>query len=122
MISRCKLLNMPKTKLIFYADAGKSPVFDWLMELWRNDQDAYASGLARLELLKEHGFELRRPIVDYVESGLYELRWKQGHVQYRILYFYYGRNIAVLGHGLTKEKKLDPRDIKRALKRKRAFE
>jgi hypothetical protein len=34
---------------------------------------------------------LRRPHADYLEDGIYELRWRNGTVQYRILYFFHGR-------------------------------
>jgi len=52
----------------------------------------------------------------------YELRAKQGHVQYRVLYFFHGRNVAILAHALMKEDKIPAVDIERALKRKREFE
>jgi hypothetical protein len=43
-------------------------------------------------------------------------------VNYRILYFFHGRNLAILGHALTKEDKVPKADIARAIRRKRAFE
>jgi hypothetical protein len=49
------------------------------------------------------------------------LRAKHGNVQYRLLYFFHGRNVAVVAHGLTKEDKVPPIDIERAWKRKEAF-
>ena len=52
----------------------------------------------------------------------YELRAKEGHVQYRILYFFHGRNGAILAHSLTKEDVIPRSDIERALRRKREFE
>ena len=63
----------------------------------------------------------RARIVLLSQSG-HELRAKQGHVQYRILYFFHGRNVAILAHALTKEETIPPVDIERALKRKREFE
>lgn len=68
------------------------------------------------------GYELRRPATDILRDGIYELRAKQGHVQYRILYFFHGRNVAILAHGLTKEDKVPAADIERALRQKRLFE
>jgi phage-related protein len=61
-------------------------------------------------------------IADFVRDGIYELRAKQAHVQYRILYFFHGRNVAVLAHSLTKKDAIPPSDIERALKRKWPFE
>lgn len=59
---------------------------------------------------------------DYLRDGIYELRARRGHVNYRILYFFYGRNIAILTHALTKEQKVSAMDIDRALQRKRQYE
>jgi len=43
-------------------------------------------------------------------------------VNYRILYFFHGQNVAVLAAGLTKEASVPAADIERALRRKKAFE
>ncbi len=50
------------------------------------------------------------------------LRARHGNANYRILYFFHGKDIVVLAHGLTKEDKVPEADIKRAVKRKRALE
>jgi len=55
-------------------------------------------------------------------DGLHELRAKHGRVNYRILYFFHGRNVAVLAHALTKEKGIPEIDIDRAMYRKRRLE
>ena len=72
--------------------------------------------------MAQFGHELRRPAADYLRDGIYELRAKQGHVQYRILYFFHGREAAILAHSLTKEDVVPAADIERAIKRKRMFE
>ena len=41
---------------------------------------------------------------------------------YRILYFFHGRMVAVLAHGLTKEREVPSKDIERVLEHKRLFE
>ena len=51
-----------------------------------------------------------------------DLRMRKGRVNYRILYFFHGRNLAILGHALTKEDKVSKADIERAVRRKKAFE
>ncbi len=83
---------------------------------------AWANCRARIVLLSQTGHELRRPAADFLRDGIYELRAKQGHVQYRILYFFHRRNVAILAHALTKEDTIPQVDIERALKRKREFE
>ena len=43
-------------------------------------------------------------------------------MNYRMLYFYYGRVAAVLAHGIIKEREVPLKDIERALERKKLFE
>ena len=114
---------MPTTQVIFFQDeAGHAPVLDWLRDLQEENAKAWANCRAKIVLLSQFGHELRRPAADFLRDGIYELRAKQGHVQYRILYFFHGRNVAVLAHSLTKEDVILPVEIERALKRKRQFE
>jgi hypothetical protein len=114
---------MPKTQVSFYMDAdGEAPVVDWLGELMKTNEKAWAHCRARIELLAQLGHELRRPAADYLRDGIYEPRAKQGHVQYRILYFFHHRQVAILAHSLTKEDMVPPVEIERAIKRKRLFE
>ena len=86
------------------------------------NEKAWAHCRARIEMLAQFGHELRRPAADYLRDGIYELRAKQGHVQYRILYFFHGRQVAILAHSLTKEDSTPAAEIERAIKRKALFE
>lgn len=114
---------MPKTEVLFYQDAnGHSPVVEWLEQLRTMDAVAYVKCAAVIERLQESGFELRRPTADMLRDGVRELRAKKGHVNYRILYFFHGRNVAVLAHAITKEDVVPAVEIDRALARKAAFE
>lgn len=114
---------MPRTEVLFYQEApGNVPVLDWLKELRERDQKAYANCVVAIERLAEFGHELRRPTADILRDGIYELRAKRGHVHYRILYFFHGRNVVVLAHGLTKKDRVPEPEITRALKRKKLFE
>lgn len=113
---------MPRVELVLFRDeTGRAPVAEWLNKLAHSNAKAWANCRSRLQLLAEHGHELRRPIADYLRDGIYELRAKQGHVQYRILYFFHGRQIAVLAHSLTKEDRISAQDFERVLKRKHLF-
>ena len=114
---------MPATRVIFFQDTvGVCLVLDWLFDLRMKNPKTWAHCRARIELLAQLGHELRRPAADLLRDGIYELRAKQGHVQYRILYFFHGRNVAILAHALTKEDTVLVTDIEWALKRKRLFE
>lgn len=114
---------MPATRVVFYQEAdGTAPVLDWLENLLRNNERAWANCRARIELLAHFGHELRRPAADFLREGIYELRAKQGHVQYRLLYFFHERQVAILAHALTKTDEVPQVDIDRAIQRKRRFE
>jgi len=114
---------VPPTEVFFYQEErGHASVVEWLTTLRRTDRRAYAKCVARLRRLAEVGHELRRPEADYLRDGLYELRARQGHVNYRILYFFHGRNVAILAHALTKEGVIPEADLERTLRRKEAFE
>src|SRR5436305_13025897 len=88
----------------------------------QTNKKALAMCVAKLRLLKMFGYELQRPAADYLEDGIYELRAKQGNVQYRLLYFFHGRNVAVVAHGLTKKKAVPAIEIARAIDLRRRYE
>ena len=113
---------MPETKVVFFTDGRSVPVLEWLNDLRKSDIKAYAQCVVRIEQLAESGFELRRPAADILRNGIYELRAKRGRVQYRILYFFHGRNIAILAHAMVKYDDAVPAvDINRAIHRKEMF-
>jgi phage-related protein len=115
---------MPQTQVVFYQETdGEVPVLEWLMQLVKQNRKGYANCVARIGQLAASGYELRRPAADYLSDGIYELRAKHIRVQYRILYFFHGQNVAILAHAITKEEEAVPAiDIERALLRKRLFE
>lgn len=114
---------MPRTALYFYKAAnGEMPVLVWLRELRRTNRRAYARCAAAVQELGARGHELRRPLADYLEDGIHELRVRVGRENYRVLYFFHGRNVAILTHALTKEATIPKSDLTRALSRKVAFE
>ena len=113
---------MPKTDNVFYKDQkGVSPVVGWLKSLRKTDPIAWANCVGRIQLLAESGHELRRPAADVLRDGIYELRAKHHKVQYRILYFSHGRNVAILAHAITKKDVVPAIDIDRAVERMRSF-
>lgn len=111
---------MPKTHVVFYQeDDGTVPVLEWLDTLSPKAQDKCR---VKIERLQELGHELRRPEADYLRDGIYELRIGLQGINYRILYFLYGKVTAVLAHSLLKERAVPVRDLNEALRRKYDFE
>ena len=114
---------MPPTQIMFYKDdTGRVPALEWLQDLRHQDRRGFTKCMARIHRLAELGHELRRPEADFLRDGIYELRARQGHINYRMLYFFHGRTVAILCHALTKEDKVLDADIDRAIRSKRAFE
>jgi len=113
---------MPAINVVLYQEQpGVSPVVDWLRTLNATNPKAFdkcRAAIARLALL---GHELRRPEADYLRDDIYELRVRLGSVNYRLLYFFHGRTVSVVAHGLTKEAAVPATDIKQAIARKAAF-
>ena len=111
---------MPSTTVILYLeDDGSVPVRDWLDGLAANARDRC---LARLALLEQLGHELRRPHAEYLEgTDLYELRVRYHRVNLRMLYFFHGREAAVVSHGFSKEREIPPGEIALASERMAKF-
>jgi phage-related protein len=61
-------------------------------------------------------------MADYLSDGIYELRIGLRGVNYRILYFFHGRRVAIIAHALTKEARVPEKDLTIALRRKAAVE
>jgi phage-related protein len=110
---------MPRVEVVLYCEVdGKAPLRDWLDRLPAKVQEKCYVTLERLE---ELGNELRRPIADYLRDGIYELRVHYRSVNYRMLYFFAGRRIVVVSHGLVKEQRVPAKDILLAERRRQAF-
>ena len=109
---------MPETEVVLYMEEDSSvPLLDWLDGL---PEKAQNKAIVRVERLAECGFELRRPEADLLRDGVYELRFRDRHTNYRILYFFCGK-VAVISHGITKEKSVSDKEIARARERMHKF-
>jgi phage-related protein len=111
---------LPQIEVVFFRAADRSvPLLDWLRTLTPKVRDKC---LARLVRLEQMGHGLRRPEADYLRDGIYEPRVSHRNLQYRMLYFFSGRAVVVVSHGLVKEAAVPRREIERAIERKKAFE
>ena len=110
---------MPAAELVFFMeDDGSVPFLEWFDGLQARAQDKCR---VRLERLEQFGHELRRPEGDLLRDGIYELRVGLQGINYRMLYFFHGRNLVVVSHGLVKERIVPPREIDLAIRRKAKF-
>ena len=107
---------MARTDVYLYRNEdGELPLVGWLDKL---PQKARLKCTERISRLAELGNELRRPEADFLRDGVYELRASFQGVHYRILYFFAGKAVVVLSHGLTKEREVPHKEIERAIKHK----
>lgn len=111
---------MPQTKVVFFQEADETvPALEWLRSLPAKARDKC---VVRLERLAELGHELRRPEADFLRDKIYELRIGLRSENYRILYFFHGNTVAVISHGLIKERQVPPKEIDQAVQRRLQFE
>ena len=114
-----KISNTAQDRLYpFQSFDGAIPLVKWLDSLTTKAQDKC---LARLKRLEDLGHELRRPEADYLRDGISELLVSLQGIQYRMLYFFYGKAAAVVSHGIIKEQQVPPKEIDRAVERKNKF-
>jgi hypothetical protein len=110
---------VPQSVVVFYMEGDKVLFDEWLQKLPFKVQ---AKCLSQVRLVLSQGHELRRPIADFLRDGIYELRPTYQGVHYRILYFFSGRNIVVISHGISKESDVPPVEINRAIERRKKYE
>lgn len=111
---------MPRIEVVFFKEEdGSVPIVDWLDGI---PAKAQAKCVAKLKRLEDLGHELRRPEADLLRDGIHELRIGLHGINYRMLYFFHGRLAAVVSHGIVKERIVPPREIDKAVERKRRFE
>lgn len=105
---------MPETTVVFFAEDDKScPLLEWMDGL---PEKVRLKGIVRIERLGDQGHELRRPEADLLRDGIYELRFRAGTVNYRMLYFFHEQH-AIVTHGLTKEDSVPDKEIDLAINR-----
>ena len=114
---------MPNTSVVFFKNSnGSVPTKVWIDEVVaKRDRRAVAKLAARLNILRSEGRSVRRPVADFLQKGIYELRAEFGGVNYRLLYFYVGDQ-AVISHGCTKEAEVPLREIEFAIRNRDLFE
>jgi phage-related protein len=108
-------------RLVFFRESdGRVPLLAWMSTLPTAANDKCRDRLARL---REAGHELRRPVADYLRDGIHELRVRRPEANYRMLYFFHGREVVVVSHGFAKGGSAVPeREIDQAIQRRWRYE
>lgn len=99
-------------------ESGKCPVTEFIDSI--TDKKLKAKVLHDIELLGEHGTQLKRPKVDFLEDGIWELRTQQSNNIARTLYFTYTGKTIVLLHGFIKKRQRTPESDKTIAKKNKS--
>lgn len=86
------------------------------------DKKLKAKVLKDIELLNQYGTALKKPHVDYLKDGIWELRTKQSTNIARTLYFTFSGQKIILLHGFIKKTQKTPAsEIEHAIKNKEDY-
>jgi len=115
---------MPSTTILFYQEKnGTVPVLAWLDEIIDSNPKLYARVHALIGGLEAHGRDFGPPRVKPLGSGIWELRARFNEKNYRVLFFFSGRDEITLSHAFLKDTQLVPQDeIDLAVKHKQDIE
>jgi len=95
-----------RCSVIFYRSAsGRCPIEEFVEDLPIEDAREVVASIAALG---ELGNAARRPLADYIEDGIYELRARRLRKQFRVLYTFAGRDTILLLTGFVKKTKAVP--------------
>jgi phage-related protein len=93
-------------RTLFYRNvSGKCPIEEFLEDLPSEDAKEVVATIAAL---RELGNKARRPLADYLEDGIYELRARRFKKQFRVLYTFAGKQTILLLTGFIKKTKSVP--------------
>lgn len=108
---------MDKWNLRTYTGANKSkPVDEWITGLQAKGR---VEVMRTLDLLEDHGTDLKMPHARFLQDGLWELRGQSGSDHFRVIYFHWKGRTFGLVHGFTKKtNKTDQSDITTAKERR----
>ena len=94
-------MGQTEWEIEFYVrPGGRCPTTEFLGCLIRQDVVFINKAIKRLE---RYGRELQRPYVAPLRDGIWELRVRTHHGQYRLFYFFCFSNKFVFTHGIIKK-------------------
>lgn len=114
--------NLDKCEhIIFYeTDNGKVPVRDFLMSI--PSEELYKETIENIVKLDSQRRNATKPLVDYVDDGIYELRSNTRDGLTRIFYFFiFGDDIVMTNGYIKKTQKMNKDEFKKAKKIRNEF-
>lgn len=103
---RMERTHMNPFVVIFYElSNGRCPVEEFLSSI---DTSMRAKAVGLLQILQEHGCQLREPYTKPLGDGIFELRVQSGNNISRILYFFYAGGKIIVTNGFVKKTQRTP--------------
>jgi phage-related protein len=109
-----------KLEVIFYhTESGTEPVREWLRELSKADKKLIGDDIKTVQF----GWPIGMPLVDYLGTGLWEIRTKlTGRKIARIIFFLDNHTLVLVNGFIKKTQKTPQQELELAQKRKRQYE
>ncbi|MCR5559450.1 MAG: type II toxin-antitoxin system RelE/ParE family toxin [Schwartzia sp.] len=92
--------------IFFELDNKTCPVQEFLDSL---DDKMAAKIYGMMDILAEHGNELRKPYTEHLDDGIFEVRAKFSSNITRVLYFFYVGKTIVMTNGFVKKQQKTPK-------------
>jgi phage-related protein len=107
----------PLAVVFFRSETGNEPVREWLRALPREDRHTIGEDL----LTVQYAWPVGKPLVDYLGSGIWEVRSRLANRIARTLFIVADEDI-VLVHGFIKKRQRTPaHDLDLARRRRRQY-
>jgi phage-related protein len=113
---RAKRKRLPKLSVRFYREeSGAEPVRDWLKSLPADEKREVGTDIKTVQF----GWPLGMPLVDYVASGIWEVRTRFATRLARVLFVLIGDEMVLLHGFIKKERKTPKPDLDLARERRK---
>jgi phage-related protein len=107
----------PLPAVFFRTETGREPVREWLQDLPKAERKIIGVDIMTVQFR----WPLGMPLVDYLGSGVWEIRSKLRNRIARTLFFEHEREIVLLHGFIKKTRKTPNEDRALALQRKNAY-
>jgi phage-related protein len=116
---RAKRQRLPKLSVRFYREkSGAEPVRDWLISLPADEKREVGIDIKTVQF----GSPLGMPLVDYVGSGIWEVRTRFATRLARVLFVLIGDEMVLLHGFIKKERKTPKPDVDLARERRKKLQ
>ncbi len=118
-VMECEMEQGEWTIEFYEKETGRCPTQEFLDTLSEEELVFIENAFKRL---RKHGNQLKRPYIDILKNGIWELRVQTHHARYRFLFFFYHGNMIIVTHGIVKKsQKVPSSEIEKAIEFKKHY-